>query len=215
MKMKKTVLFILAGSLCLQLAGCGANPITEEQETPDAYDAIIRQYETAVAEGWDTDKMTENGLDYMVAYCLEQDEQASVGYFKGDLNGDGQTELAITAESENEYFDGMIFALYELADGEPFALVKSGERDRWYYAGEGKLLNEAFGNAFESVYSLCTADWELAYLDAVGRNAVEYPDDPWLRFTGQTWEHISEEEANAAISEMKNSVTNLEITPFQ
>ena len=213
--MKKTMLFILAGLLCLQLAGCGANPITDEQETPDAFDAIIRQYETAVTEGWDTARMTENGLDYMVAYCLEQDERANVGYFKGDLNGDGQTELAITAESDSDYYAGMIFALYELMDGEPLALVESGERDRWYYAGEGKLLNEAFGNAFESVYSLCTADWELAYLDAVGRNAVEYPDDPWLRFTGETWEHISEEEASAAVSEMKNSVKNLEITPFR
>lgn len=213
--MKKTVLLVVAGLFCLQLAGCAANPIAEEQEIPDAYDAIIRQYETAVAEGWDTAKMTENNLDYMVAYCLEQDEQASVGYFEGDLNGDGQIELAIAAESDSEYFAGMIFALYELVDGENLVLVESGERDRWYYAGEGKLYNEAFGNAFESVYSLCTADWNLSYLDAVGRNAVEYPDDPWLRFTGQTWEHISEEEANAVRSDMKNNVTNLEIVSFQ
>ena len=203
-KMKKAVLLVLAGLFCLQLTGCGAKS-PQEQETPDAYDTIIRQYETAVAEGWDTDKMTENGLDYMVAYCLEQDERANVGYFKGDLNGDGQAELAITAESEDEYFAGMIFALYELADGEPFALVQSGERDRWYYAGEGRLLNEAFGNAFETVCSLCTADWELAYLDAVGRNAAEYPDDPWLRFTGETWEHVSGEEADAAVAEMKKT----------
>lgn len=211
----KKLYYILGGILCLQLAGCAANPIAEEQEIPDAYDAIIRQYETAVAEGWDTAKMTENNLDYMVAYCLEQDEQASVGYFEGDLNGDGQIELAIAAESDSEYFAGMIFALYELVDGENLVLVESGERDRWYYAGEGKLYNEAFGNAFESVYSLCTADWNLSYLDAVGRNAVEYPDDPWLRFTGQTWEHISEEEANAVRSDMKNNVTNLEIVSFQ
>lgn len=211
----KKLYCILGGILCLQLAGCAANPIAEEQEIPDAYDAIIRQYETAVAEGWDTAKMTENNLDYMVAYCLEQDEQASVGYFEGDLNGDGQIELAIAAESDSEYFAGMIFALYELVDGENLVLVESGERDRWYYAGEGKLYNEAFGNAFESVYSLCTADWNLSYLDAVGRNAVEYPDDPWLRFTGQTWEHISEEEANAVRSDMKNNVTNLEIVSFQ
>ena len=211
----KKLYCILGGILCLQLAGCAANPIAEEQEIPDAYDAIIRQYETAVADGWDTAKMTENNLDYMVAYCLEQDEQASVGYFEGDLNGDGQIELAIAAESDSEYFAGMIFALYELVDGENLVLVESGERDRWYYAGEGKLYNEAFGNAFESVYSLCTADWNLSYLDAVGRNAVEYPDDPWLRFTGQTWEHISEEEANAVRSDMKNNVTNLEIVSFQ
>ena len=211
MNCNKAAFFVLAGLLCFRLVGCGAET---PEKMPDAYDAIIRRYETAIAEGWDTERMTENGLNYMVAYCLERDDGASVGYYKGDLNGDGQTELAIAAKSEDDYFAGMIFALYELSDGEPFVLVQSGERDRWYYAGEGRLLNEAFGNAFEFVCSLCAADRKLSCLDAVGRNAVEYPDAPWLRFTGETWEHISGETADAVLSEMKSGVTNPDITLF-
>ena len=239
-KMKRIIYLIVAGLLCIQLVGCASNPIEKEtnqktdinikndveetdadsespqkQVTTDAYDAIIQKYETAVKEGWDAARMMENEMNYMIPGCLEQDERANVGYFKGDLNGDGQPELAIAATSESEYYTGMIFVLYELEDGQPTILVESGERDRWYYAADGKLYNEASNSAAESSYSLCTADRDLAYLDAVEYNAVQYPDDPWLRFTGETWEHISEKDANTAMLEIRNNVKNLEITPFQ
>lgn len=214
--MKKIISLMIAGMLCLQLMGCGTPSAAAEPERPipEEYEAILRQYGAAVREGWDVRQMMDNGLNYMVAYCLQEDERANVGYFIGDIDGDGQDELAITAESESEDYNGMIFTLYRVIDGQPMAAVESHERDRWYYAPEGRLYNEAYGNAFASVYSLCTADWQLAYLDAVGCDPAQDADDPWLRFTGDTWEHISEDEATAVRTEMKNSVAGLPVTAF-
>lgn len=224
--MKKVLYLILALVFCLQLVGCSASPFskdegantpeisggTSESDIPVAYAMIIGLYETAVKEGWDAKKLTENGMNPMVPACIEKDERAKVGYFVGDINGDEQPELAIAAASESVYYTGLIFALYELYDGQPVLLVESNDCDRWYYAGEGRLYNEKNDSTMQSACSLCTADRELAYLDAVEYSAVDYP---WLRFTGDTWKQISEEEATAAMQEMRDTVVNLEIKPFE
>ena len=177
----------------------------------DVFEDIIHQYQTALSSNANAQQMMELGLNYMIPGCLDQDERAHVGYFLGDVNGDGEKELVIAASSESEYYTGLIFAMYIVEDGTPRLLVESGERNRWYYAGEGKLLNIASSSASESGWYLCTADEELAYLDAVECNAAQYPDDPWLRFTGETWEHIAEEDANQKILDFACMVSNLDI----
>lgn len=231
--MKKTIYLLLTALLTLSLVGCGADSLIKgsadtpveteapteteapaEAEAADPYEAIIARYKTAVAEHWDASQMMENGLNYMLPGCLEQDERARVGYYEGDLNGDGQPELAIAAASESEYYTGMIFVLYTLEDEQPAVLAESGERDRWYYAGEGRLYNEGSSGAAESRFALCAADRTLAYLDAVEYDGLENPDEPWQRYTGKAWEPISEEEADAALQKLKSTVTNLEIIPF-
>lgn len=187
---------------------------TAPADTPageDGFDAVIHQYQTALSGNADAQQMMELGLNYMIPECLAQDERARVGYFLGDMNGDGEKELAIAASSESEYYTGLIFAMYVLEDGSPRLLVESGERNRWYYAGEGKLLNIASSSASESGWYLCTADGELAYLDAVEYNGAQYPDDPWLSFAGETWEHIKEEDANQKIMDFGSMVSNLDI----
>ena len=187
---------------------------TAPADTPageDGFEAIIHQYQTALSGNADAQQMMELGLNYMIPECLAQDERARVGYFLGDMNGDGEKELAIAASSESEYYTGLIFAMYVVEDGAPRLLVESGERNRWYYAGEGKLLNIASSSASESGWYLCTADGELAYLDAVEYNGAQYPDDPWLHFTGETWEHTTEDDANEKLMDFSGMVSNLDI----
>lgn len=221
--MKRMICVTLVMALCLCAAGCGKLPfgnvspddITSQPSDKSPYDAIITNYETAVTYGLDEAQMTEKGLNGMISRCLDQDERAQVGYYVGDLNGDGQEELAIAASSESEYYTGLIFALYTVRDGEAVPLVISGERDRWYYAGEGQLYNVASSSAMESENCLCTADEELTYLDGVEYNAAMNADNPWLHFTGEAWEYVTEEEAEAFIVKMEYHVTNLEIIPFQ
>ena len=185
-----------------------------DEDAAGPYSAVINDYATAITEGWDAARMEGKGLGHLIPDCLAQDERATVGYYEGDLNGDGQPELAIAARSESEYYTGMIFALYILDDGKPSMLVKSGERDRWYYAGSGRLYNIGSSGAANSVNQICAIDRDLTYLDGVEYNGTDYPDDPWLHYTGETWEHVSADEAAAFISDMGAAVKNMEITPF-
>lgn len=190
------------------------DPSTGVEADSSSFEGIIAQYQTAIRDKYDTARMMELGLNYMIPECLKQDERAQVGYSKLDMDGDGQTELVLSASSESEYYTGLIFAVYVMEDGQPQLLLESGERNRWHYAGDGKLLNLASGSASESGWYLCTADRELAYLDAIEYNAVEYPDDPWLKFNGETWEHTIQSEADQKIMELTNLVSNLEMTAF-
>lgn len=185
---------------------------TESQES--RFDSILQAYGEAVKQNFDPAQMVDAGLNYMIPGCIAQDERARVGYFLGDLNGDGVPELAVAASSESEFYTGLIFELYILEDGQPVLLAESSERNRWYYAGSGKLLNVASSSAAESGWYLCSADRDLAYLDGAECNGVQYPEDPWLSFTGDTWIHISQEEASRKILEFTNFVSNLEICPF-
>ena len=218
--MKKWICGLLAALTALACCACKAQEesIPETTETTQSaeacFDGILRSYREAMEKNFDPAQMMEAGLNYLIPDCLSQDERARVGYFLGDLNGDGAPELAIAASSESEFYAGLIFELYILEDGQPVLLAESSERNRWYYAGDGQLLNIASSSAAESGWYLCSAQRDLAYLDAVECNGAQYPQDPWLAFTGDAWTHISQEEANRKILEFTNLVTNLEIRPF-
>ena len=230
MNIKRTLCVVLLFILCVCLVGCSfemptqqvtvdepaAAPDTEGEKTeaPDPFADIIALYSSAVSAGWDAEQMQKNGLNPLIPACIAQDERAKVGYFVGDLNGDGKEELAISSKSESVAYTGFLFALYELRDGKASLLVESAERDRWYFAGEGKLYNEASSSAAVSCYSVCTMDFELSFLDALEYNADERPDEPWLRFTGETWEHITGEQADEALLEISYLIENLDIIPF-
>lgn len=179
-----------------------------------SFEEIIAQYQTAIQGKYDTAQMMELGLNGMIPECLKQDERARVGYSKLDMDGDGQMELVLSASSESEYYTGLIFAAYTMEDGRPKLLLESGDRSRWYYAGDGKLLHITSGSASESGWYLCKAGRDLAYLDAIEYNAGEHPDDPWLKFTGETWEHTTQSEAEQKITELTNLVSNMEMTAF-
>lgn len=191
-------------------------PATESpaRQAPSGFGSLIQRYAEAVAQNHDGAQMMELGLNDMIPGCLEQDERAHVGYFLGDLNGDGKEELAIAASSESEFYTGLIFELYTMEGDAPVLLAASSDRNRWYYAGPGKLLNIASSGAAESGWYLCGADRALGFLDAVEYNAVQYPDDPWLRFTGTGWEHISAHAADQAILDFSCMVSNLELIFF-
>lgn len=220
--MKKLICGLLAALTVFAFCACSAReeqaPETAVAETTEnaesCFDGILQAYREAMEQNFDPGQMMDAGLNYLIPDCLSQDERARVGYFLGDLNGDGAPELAIAANSESEFYAGLIFELYILEDGQPVLLAESSERNRWYYAGDGQLLNIASSSAAESGWYLCSAQRDLAYLDAVECNGAQYPQDPWLAFTGDAWTHISQEEANRKILELTNSVSNLEICSF-
>lgn len=75
-------------------------------------------------------------------------------------------------------------------------------------------MNIGSSSAMESFYYLCTADRELAFIDAVEYDSVTYPDDPWFAFTGETWEHIDEDTARQKMQELESLITPMELTEF-
>ena len=220
--MKKFISLILVLMLCMAVAACSdpspaatEAPVPTETVPPEdsPYDAIIAEYAAAVKDGLKPAEMMERGLNYLLAEFLAADAQGHAGYAVTDLDGDGKDELVFAADSDDAFYKGIIFKLFTVENGELMSVVESGERDRWYWAGDGKLYNAASGGAAETDHRICSAN-DLSVLDEVKRDSSLDPDAPWFRFAGGEWKSISEDEANAAIAQMEGSVTRLDLTLF-
>ena len=120
----------------------------------EAYAMIIGEYYTAVEEQWNSATLMDAGLNYMVAECYLDNPLENTGYAIVDLDNDGTEELLIGSRIEDDFFGKMIFDLYTLDDRGVHSLVfDSGERNRYYCAGENRFANLgaiAFNESFET-----------------------------------------------------------------
>lgn len=78
----------------------------------------------------------------------------SLGFDVADLDGDGNPELILcAAEGCEPFFDKMVLNLYTWKDEEEggfFDVFASGERDRYYWCGDGLFANEGSSGAADS-----------------------------------------------------------------
>lgn len=108
----------------------------------ESFDDIIEAYRKAVNENWDRDRLNEAKLNYLVT-SYGEDAPAMAGYLIKDLDGDGVSELMIGATKANRFEEAFIYALYSFSYETGIQCVfTSGERDRYYYAGENLFAHE-------------------------------------------------------------------------
>ena len=128
--------------------------VAETSTVEEAYAVVIGVYYTAIEQQWDSAALMENDLNYMIAGCYGEKSLENIGYAIADLDSDGTPELLIGALAGEDFYGGMIFALYALDHNGIHQLVfDSGERNRYYYAGENCFANVgagAFDESFET-----------------------------------------------------------------
>lgn len=188
--------------------------VSQETDTmPAAYQEIIDQYVHALDEGLGMGDMMDAGLNYMLPGAAEL-EGTSVGYTVMDMDGDGVEELILAANSEDPFFHGMIFECFTLEGEQAVNRFSSAERNRYYNALDGKVLNVGSSSAFLSLWHLTTADGDATVLDGVEYDEVQFPDDPWMVFCNGEWEHVTEDVAEQRIGELEGMASDLELTEF-
>lgn len=151
---KKLAGAVAAAALVLLSAGCGGPDVTKTPTVEEAYAVVIGEYYAAIEQEWDSAELMEGGLNYLVAQCYGDAPLENTGYAITDLNGDGTEELLIGSRVGDDFFGCMIFALYTLDEKGVHRLVfDSGERNRYYYAGENRFANLGscgFNESFET-----------------------------------------------------------------
>lgn len=73
-----------------------------------------------------------------------------LGYLIEDIDGNGTDELIF---GQNDDWNGVIYDLYTISDGELVHVFSGGERDRYYFCENGMIANEGADSAYVSVYA--------------------------------------------------------------
>ena len=184
------------------------------------YDAMIEDVKAGLKTGFDFDQ-TE-GLGISDIFAMIGDNYDVLGYTQRDLNGDGTDEL-IFGQLDPEHtpgnaWDGVIFNIFTLKDGEMYTVANGWDRNRFYLCTDGTIANEGSGGAFNSSWTYYTlSGTELQVIESVFTDAKDPAADiSWFSSDSEAYgddgKEITEEEARKIID--GHTYEKLEFTSF-
>lgn len=190
-------------------AGTGADIPLEEGTITDykLYDDLLQEYISGINAGWSMQDFSSHNLCYLIGYGPDLN---AVGYYTKDLDQNGISELLI-GEISNEY-QGMIYDLYTIQDGEVLLLATSGERSPYYLCADGIISNYGSGSAFTSA----TTFYELVDAQLTTKEMVLYDSDydevnPWFYNTSGDWSDHSTPITESQAREIENKYTEADV----
>ena len=133
------------------------------------YDALIEKAQNVLIgrEDYFEDEIEDNfnfSLCYIYAFYKIYE---SAGYTLLDLDGNGIEEL-IFGENGSGAWNGVIYDLYTIVDGELVHVFSGGERNRYYLCEDGSIANEGSDGAADSVDIYYTYEGtEMKLIEAV------------------------------------------------
>lgn len=155
------------------------------------YDALIAEAQD-VLENFD--RFTDEMGDHFSWVFYANWDYETLGYILRDLDGNGVEEL-IFGENGEGGWDGIVYDLYTIVDGEVVHIFDGWERNRYYLCENGCIAKESDGSAFEFSFAYYAySGTELALIEAVIYNNESHVGDRDQRFystvyAGQLYEY--------------------------
>ncbi len=146
------------------------------------------------------------GCDFSSMLYMRKDwDYGTLGYLIKDIDGNGTDELIFggNADESTAWYDGIIYDIYTISDGELIHVLDGWERNRYFLCENGIIANEGSGSAFDSTNSYFT--FQGAELQLI--ESVIWNEDPWgndiyyytteSEYDTENAEIISKEQADA------------------
>ena len=163
--MKKLLCALMALSLALTMTAAFAEAVVNDwsalpgQDTVETGDSVLADYTAIVEEYADvlndmTDATLEADLraDEQYADLVFAVDSGKYGYVLKDLDGDGNIELMVAiVEPADPSLDKLVLLLATNDGTKSSTLFISGERSRYYYAGENKFAYQGSNGADDSL----------------------------------------------------------------
>ncbi|MCR5195107.1 MAG: hypothetical protein K6D38_02200 [Pseudobutyrivibrio sp.] len=187
---------------------------------PEKYASIVEMAAKAAAGEYGDDLMEleDNGV------CTEfgmVPGDTTVGYALKDLDGDGSDELLLGRNGTPGFdgWDGAVFNIYTLKDGEMmYVLANGGQRDSYFIAEDGTIGNVASGGATDTAYNYYKLDdKELKLIESVFTAPKEGSDEVnWYYTEKEPFTDLSNKISEKKYAEItgKYSAEAIEFTPF-
>lgn len=141
-------------------------PVPEEPEQQsEAYETLFALYRQVVEERWGGEELLASNMSLMLLDCYGASPEENIGYTYADLDGNGKEEfiVALTDAFTDEYYGKLVLAVYTLDEQlQPVQVLCSGDRFRYYYAGDNLFAFLGANSASDSVVTtLKLQDTEL------------------------------------------------------
>lgn len=111
----------------------------------------------------------------------------TLGYLIKDIDGNGIDELIFGANTDgwdDGSWDGIIYDIYTIVNGEVVHVLSGWERNRYYLCENGCIANEGSSSAFESNYNYYTYNGtELTLVESVLYYSFHDEEHPWFYST--------------------------------
>lgn len=183
---------VVAVVACAVVAVCFlTNPKEQDKpiETPlegtdySGYDELIAEAGD-VLENFDGDYPEEEPFS---SVFYQNWDYETLGYLKKDIDGNGVDELIFGANTDgwdNGGWDGIIYDIYTIVNGEVFHVLDGWGRNRYYLCENGCIANEGSSSAFESSYNYYTySGTELTLVESVLYYSLQDEEHPWFYST--------------------------------
>lgn len=154
------------------------------------YDALIAEAQD-VLENFDP--LTDESGNRFSGVIYRNQDYETLGYILRDLDGNGVEELIFGENGENGW-DGIVYDLYTIVDGQVVHIFDGWERNRYYLCENGCIANEAAYSGFEFLYAYYAySGTELALIEAVIYSNARYVEDRDQRFYSTVYAGLLEE----------------------
>lgn len=114
------------------------------------------------------------------------------GYMISDIDNNGVDELIFGANTDgwdNGAWDGIIYDIYTIVDGEVFHVICGGERSRYHFCENGCIAQEYSNSAFDHGYNYYIYnDAKLTLVESVIYNYSPQNQSPWFYSIGDTFD---------------------------
>ena len=165
---------------------------TEEQQTTEAvagqeadgmyaeYYVLIDKISNGIENGFSENEIDELGISPLFGLNMDF---ADFGYNMMDIDGNGIDELII-GENGSGAWDGVIYNMYTLVDGQIVRVIYGWDRNRYYLCDNGLIANEGSNGASSSMYIFYSySGAELELQEAVIYDGYKDAENPWFYST--------------------------------
>lgn len=188
---------------------------SDDKAILDEFVETVRAAYKDCVENESYDKLDEiEGLSPVFSYGKANSD--ILGYCYLDLDGDGTEELLFGEDGAGEW-NGVIYGIYTVRDGKVYCVDYGGERNRFFYCGNGIIENNGADAAWYSYHRFSKySDGGFELIEAVICDGERSFDEPFFYMTGgQTEEEavpISEEQMLEIIEGY--DTVDVRFTPF-
>ena len=152
---------------------------------PGTYVPIMNKYQEALSKKWSNQTCLQNGVSNVLPELYEGTPLENVGFWVGDYNGDGTTDLIIGVVDGYQHYPYAILDYYTMDNNkQAYNVFQSQPRD-YFSAISGKRIMEKISDNKEFtawyLYGLNSNGMALTFKEGLLRDKYANKKNPWFK----------------------------------